>query len=117
MNEKFEEIKGKDDVVNIKEKLTLSLIPESVFKVEEIENKMKLKLLDLSQTNWKEENWEEIEETDPDRAKYIREGLEAELLNVGSTTWKKGKVRIKVSIEFCPDEPESILDDFRESNS
>ena len=36
----------------------------------------------------------------------------------GANQWKKGKVRIKISFEFCPDEPEiseyeSPLDEIR----
>ena len=52
------------------------------------------------------------------RAKWIDEGLECEVLNIGANQWKKGKVRIKISFEFCPDEPEiseyeSPLDEIR----
>ena len=52
------------------------------------------------------------------RAKWIDEGLECEVLNLGANQWKKGKVRIKISFEFCPDEPkiseyESPLDEIR----
>jgi len=41
--------------------------------------------------------------------------LEAKYLNLKLGKWQKGKVRIKVylTVEFCPDEPESPLDDFR----
>lgn len=52
------------------------------------------------------------------RIKWINEGLECEVLNLGATQWKKGKVRIKISLEFCPDELEipeyqSPLDEIR----
>jgi hypothetical protein len=52
------------------------------------------------------------------RAKWIDEGVECEVLNLGANQWKKGKVRIKISFEFCPDEPEiseyeSPLDEIR----
>jgi hypothetical protein len=52
------------------------------------------------------------------RMKWIDEGLECEVLNLGANQWKKGKVRIKISFEFCPDEPEiseyeSPLDEIR----
>ena len=53
-----------------------------------------------------------------DRLKWINEGLECEILKLGSNNWKKGKVRINISLEFCPDEPEiseyeSPLDEIR----
>ncbi|MEG4466157.1 KGK domain-containing protein [Microcoleus sp. AT9_B5] len=59
------------------------------------------------------------------------EGMACQLLKIGSPSWQKGKLRIKASLnctpyhvnikidcEFCPDElaePESILDDIRQS--
>lgn len=52
------------------------------------------------------------------RAEWINEGVDCEVLNLGANQWKKGKVRIKISFEFCPDEPEvseyeSPLDEIR----
>ena len=52
------------------------------------------------------------------RTQWINEGLECEVLNIGSDRWKKGKVRIKITLEFCPDESEipeyeSPLDEIR----
>jgi hypothetical protein len=52
------------------------------------------------------------------RLKWINEGLRCEILKLGSNKWKKGKVRINISLEFCPDEPEiseyeSPLDEIR----
>ena len=40
------------------------------------------------------------------RTQWINEGLECEVLNIGSDRWKQGKVRIKITLEFCPDESE-----------
>ena len=39
-------------------------------------------------------------------------GVDAEILEPKSGEWKKGKVRMRVILEFCPDEPEEIEDDF-----
>jgi hypothetical protein len=46
-------------------------------------------------------------------------GLNGEVLKIGAKGWQKGKLRIKVSLEFYPDEPEisqpeSPLDDLRQ---
>jgi hypothetical protein len=46
-------------------------------------------------------------------------GLDGEVLKIGAKGWQKGKLRIKVSLEFHPDEPEisepeSPLDDLRQ---
>lgn len=40
-----------------------------------------------------------------DKDSWFGEGISCEILQP-SKTWKKGKVRIKITLEFCPDEPE-----------
>ncbi|MEG3439087.1 KGK domain-containing protein [Pannus brasiliensis CCIBt3594] len=53
----------------------------------------------------------------------IEEGVPCEILKANSSGWQKGKLKIRVSVEFYPDEPESIepppspLDDIRQSMS
>ncbi len=48
----------------------------------------------------------------------MTDGVTCEVLNVGGK-WKTGKVKLKVVLEFCPDEPtastanNSPLDDLR----
>lgn len=37
---------------------------------------------------------------------WYREGVDCELLKPGSEGWRKGKIRIKISLELCLDEPE-----------
>ena len=65
-----------------------------------------------------------------DYAKWFNEGIDCEILNLGSKTWKKGKIKIKISIEFYTEAqedeqpnntnqpeitpPESPLDDLRQ---
>ena len=57
--------------------------------------------------------------------KCFSEGVDCELLKFGEKKKKKGKVRVKLTVEFCPDEPEfeenhtnnqpeSTLDDIRQ---
>lgn len=41
-----------------------------------------------------------------DKHSWFGEGVSCEILQP-SKTWKKGKVRIKITLEFCPDEPET----------
>jgi hypothetical protein len=41
-----------------------------------------------------------------DANSWLKQGVNCELLKPGSNGWKKGKVRIKMILEFCPDEPE-----------
>jgi len=39
---------------------------------------------------------------------WFGKGIDCEILRVGAQGWKKGKIRLKlnVTVEFCPDEPE-----------
>ena len=46
------------------------------------------------------------------------QGTECEILKAGSQGWQKGKLKINVTLEFIPDEPEveqSLLDDIRQA--
>ena len=44
-------------------------------------------------------------------------GVKAEILDPKSGGWKKGKIRMRVVLEFCPDESEEIAIDDSENNS
>lgn len=37
---------------------------------------------------------------------WYAQGINCEILKPGNETWKKGKVKINIILEFCPDEPE-----------
>ncbi len=50
---------------------------------------------------------------------WFSEGKDCEILRIGAKGWEKGKLKIKVTLEFEPDEPEikqpeSPLDDLRQ---
>ena len=47
---------------------------------------------------------------------WFYQGQECEILSAGSKGWLKGKIKINVTLEFIPDEPEekSPLDDVRQ---
>ena len=48
---------------------------------------------------------------------WFLHGEECEILKAGSKGWQKGKLKVKVTLEFIPDEPEetkSPLDDVRQ---
>jgi hypothetical protein len=53
------------------------------------------------------------------REACFNEGLDCEILQPSSQGWRKGKIRFKLTLEFCPDEPElreSTLDSLRQAN-
>ena len=37
---------------------------------------------------------------------WLDDGMDCEILKIGAKGWQKGKIRIRVSVEFIPDEPE-----------
>lgn len=37
---------------------------------------------------------------------WFNDGVEAEVLRLNRQGWQKGKIRIQILLEFCPDEPE-----------
>lgn len=41
------------------------------------------------------------------------DAIDCEVLRLGAKGWQKGKVRI--TLQFCPDQPESPLDDIRQT--
>lgn len=108
MSEQFKTIENQHDVVKFIEQRPHNIIPESMFEIEDLERIFESKLIGISPEQWDNDSYN-------DRKKYVNEGLEAKYLNLNLGKWQKGKVRIKVYLEFCPDEDsiESPLDDFR----
>ncbi|WP_019507217.1 KGK domain-containing protein [Pleurocapsa sp. PCC 7319] len=43
--------------------------------------------------------------------------VDAEILEPQSREWQKGKIRMRVILEFCPDEPEEVKNDNLSQNS
>jgi hypothetical protein len=37
---------------------------------------------------------------------WFGDGIDCEVLQIGAKGWQKGKIKITVNVEFCPDEPE-----------
>lgn len=37
---------------------------------------------------------------------WLSQGIKTEILRLNGKGWQKGKIRIKLTLEFCPDEPE-----------
>ena len=51
---------------------------------------------------------------------WFFQGEKCEILRAGSKGWQKGKIKINVTLEFIPDEPEettSPLDDIRQAET
>ena len=98
----FVEISNMETIIVLKEKSPYSLlISDPMVKAQWVRNRMICDVLNVSN----------IQQLEDDvnlgkRKKWIEEGLDCEILKLGESSWKKGKVRVKMTIEFCPDEPE-----------
>lgn len=42
------------------------------------------------------------------RTKLLDEGLGCEVLKFKSQDWQKGKIRVRIEVDFCPDQPEPL---------
>jgi hypothetical protein len=105
---------GDDDV--------LSLESGKLFKVGRFREAVKSAFTDENQVpSWLSSGLrkEGVEVGTSDTKKMLEQGIDGEVLMLGSKGWQKGKIRIRISVEFCPDEPEitqpeSPLDDIHQ---
>lgn len=103
MIDKFKVI-NQDDVVSV-DPSNKAIVDNSTFRIAELAKQAKKNLL-----------WGKPETV---QTKWTTEGVECEILQLGTTSWQKGKVRLRIDLEFCPDELDesqldSPLDDLRQ---
>ncbi|GET37369.1 KGK domain-containing protein [Microseira wollei] len=111
MNNKFEPLNSEDAVLSIENSQERVLIHEPMFKVGKLLKTMKSRVIEIDINSFeKQEDW--IKQ----KKKWLDEGVSCEVMKPGGN-WQKGKVRVKVTLEFSPDEPinpPSPLDDLRQ---
>lgn len=89
----YEPLTGDDDVVSIKNhEKDGFIVYYPMFKISQFWAEFKQVLASLY-SDKREERW-------------LGKGVECEVLRLGSRSWQKGKIRLKLSLEFCPDEPQ-----------
>jgi len=100
MEDKFKplesEFKDKDSVLSFSSGLSMFKVNEVASAVKQAFNDKGLEALKtrFSSRGGIPGNWQQ----------WIVQGVECEMLKPGSKGWLKGKLRIKFSLEFCPDE-------------
>ncbi|AMA07890.1 KGK domain-containing protein [Picosynechococcus sp. PCC 73109] len=102
-------------VIHFLEPVKVSFMNQPMAKVGDFLKALKSKLLGFSPNDWDKEHYIPYQQ-------WFTDGYEAEILDVAGSGWKKGKVKIKISLEFIPNatergNAESPLDDIRQSIS
>ncbi|PSF33604.1 KGK family protein [Aphanothece hegewaldii CCALA 016] len=87
---------------------------DDVVSINNYEDKIILSHVTFQVKEFVEDLMKQIDKSEERREKWGQKGVECEILSP-NTGWKKGKIRI--TLEFIPEEPESILDDIRQTIS
>lgn len=94
MSNKFEPLMP-DEVVSVEQSKKI-LLAHPIFKFSEL--KQALTHLIKSYDSNASSGWGD------EKVKWFNEGVNVQVLRYGAPGWQKGRIRI--SVEFCPDEPE-----------
>jgi KGK domain len=109
MENQFQTLENGEDVLSLEDNPGDLFIRHPMFKVCDLLQKLRYEVLNLDSSSWDDEN-----SYYQDRKRWLTEGLECEILKLGDRQWQKGKLRVNVTLEFCPDGIESPLDDIRQ---
>lgn len=99
--------------INFLESVRVSFMNQPMCKVGDFLTSLKRRLLNFNQSQWDNPDLQDYKQ-------WFTEGYAAEVLDVGGSSWRKGRVKINISLEFIPDELEEViiespLDDIRQS--
>jgi hypothetical protein len=93
----FQTIENKSHAIKINDPhANRFFVSESMFKLEELIEGIQCKLINMSLNDFK--NQENINK------RWLEDGVDVEILKIGALGWQTGKLKIKVSLEFCPEE-------------
>ena len=108
-------------------KAVISFTNGTTFKVSKFMEKLKVFFTQSVLNSLSEQLKQAGLGTPHNHGKNWNQGVDAEILEPKSGEWKKGKMRMRVILEFCPDEPEvnndtvqqngNSLDDIRQTIS
>ena len=99
MTDNYKSLENEAHAIHItEEEVHKFYVGESMFKLGYLIEGVKCKLIDISRSDLVKEN------SHLSRKKWINEGVDVEVLKVGSLGWQQGKLRLKISVEFCPND-------------
>jgi KGK domain len=109
MNNQFKILESASAVINIKENPDEIFILYPLVKLEDLQAAIVCQLLGIS-------SLQELEESKhydyKPRKKWLDEGIACEILTPGAKGWETGRIRVKVSLEFCSDNSENNLNSY-----
>lgn len=110
MTQEFKPLTNENHAIELNNREDNVFINSPMFKLKDLISAIQRKFLEINHKDWEEEKQDRVKH----RKKWLSEGMDCEILQLGSYQWKKGKLRINVTLEFAPDEPESPLDNVRQ---
>lgn len=103
----FLENYGNDDVFSfestifkvgrLREIMRSSVVPKLESALQELCKTHTLQINTMKYNPQSRNSWEQ---------QWFHDGIDCETLKIGAKGWQKGKIKIRVILEFCPDEPE-----------
>jgi KGK domain len=104
MTDNYKPLENEGHVINITDNdVHRFCVDHHMFKFGHLIEGIKCKLIDTSRSDLHKEN------KNIQQKKWLNDGVEVEVLKVGALGGQKGKLRVKVTVEFCPDEQELNL--------
>ncbi len=89
-------------VLSLEDSKQRVLIYDPMFKAAKLLLEMRSRVIDIYSHHWQEESAQP-------KKRWLSDGVRCELLKPGGR-WQSGKIRMRICLEFCPDEPVSPLD-------
>ncbi|NCO75638.1 MAG: hypothetical protein GW795_08095 [Cyanobacteria bacterium] len=99
MTDNYKPLENEDHAINIIDSdVHRFYVDQSMFKLSHLIEGIKCKLIDTSRSDLHDEK------KNLSRKKWLNDGVEVEVLKVGALGWQKGKLKLKITVEFSPDE-------------
>ncbi len=98
MSNQFEPL-DPEEVVVVKENYQKILIGQPTFRTREL-TQQAIQVLKTNDSFVVNKCWSNHQES------WVHGGVKAKVLKYGARDWQEGKIRMRIIVEFCPDEPE-----------
>ncbi|MCT7979407.1 KGK domain-containing protein [Laspinema olomoucense] len=98
MSTQFEPL-DPEEVVVLKNDYCKILIGQQTFRTRELTERAIL-ILRSNDSILNKNGW------DNNQINWVHEGVKAKSLRYGAQNWQEGKVRMRIIVEFCPDDPQ-----------